>query len=94
LAAAGVKGIDRAAMAEHPLTQAAIGAVIKSLNSELAMHERVRRFTVLTRELSLEEGELTPTMKVRRRVIAERFHDRIEAMYLKTQRAGDYELED
>ncbi|MCU0294134.1 MAG: long-chain fatty acid--CoA ligase [Thermoanaerobaculaceae bacterium] len=94
LAAAGVKGIDRAAMAEHPLTQAAIGAVIKSLNSELAMHERIRRFTVLTRELSLEEGELTPTMKVRRRVIAERYHDRIEAMYLKTQRAGDYELED
>lgn len=90
----GVKGLDRQAMADHPRTQAAIGAVIKGLNADLPMHERIRRFSVLAREFSLEEGELTPTMKVRRRVIAERYHDRIEAMYLKTQRAGEHELED
>lgn len=90
----GVKGLDRQAMAEHPGTQAAIGAVIRALNAELPVHERIRRFSVLAREFSLEEGELTPTMKVRRRVIAERYHDRIEAMYLKTQRAGEHELDD
>ncbi|HRS15606.1 MAG TPA: long-chain fatty acid--CoA ligase [Thermoanaerobaculaceae bacterium] len=90
----GVKGLDRLGMAEHPRTQAAIGAVIKALNAEVPMHERIRRFSVLAREFSLEEGELTPTMKVRRRVIAERYHDRIEAMYLKTQRAGEHELDD
>lgn len=90
----GIKGLDRRAMAEHPHTQAAIGAVIKSINAELPMHERIRRFSVLAREFSLEEGELTPTMKVRRRAIAERYHDRIEAMYLRTQRAGEHELDD
>jgi long-chain acyl-CoA synthetase len=62
------------------------------VNGELAIHERIRRFTVLTRELSLEEGELTPTMKVRRRIVAERYGSLIEQMYLKTQRAGEYEL--
>ncbi|HPS78808.1 MAG TPA: AMP-binding protein, partial [Thermoanaerobaculaceae bacterium] len=94
LAAAGVRGLDRSAMGQHPLTQAAIGAVLKGLNGELPMHERIRRFTVLAREFSIEEGELTPTMKVRRRAIAELYHDQIEAMYLKTQRAGVHELED
>ncbi len=58
------------------------------------MHERIRRFTILKREFSLEEGELTPTMKVRRRIVGERYRDLIEGMYLKTQRAGEYELGD
>jgi long-chain acyl-CoA synthetase len=90
----GVKGLDRAAMAEHPDTAALIGEAVKKVNAELGMHERVRRFSVLKREFSLEEGEMTPTMKVRRRIVNERYRDLIEGMYLKTQRAGDYELGD
>jgi long-chain acyl-CoA synthetase len=88
----GVTGLARKEMAHHPETEALIAAAVKQVNAELAIHERVRRFTVLPRELSLEEGELTPTMKVRRRVIAERYGSLIEQMYLKTQRAGEYEL--
>ena len=90
----GVKGLDRAAMADHPDTSALIGEAVKKVNAELAMHERVRRFSVLKREFSLEEGEMTPTMKVRRRIVNERYRDLVEGMYLKTQRAGDYELGD
>jgi long-chain acyl-CoA synthetase len=88
----GVTGLAREEMAHHPETEALVAAAVKQVNAELAIHERVRRFTVLPRELSLEEGELTPTMKVRRRVIAERYGSLIEQMYLKTQRAGEYEL--
>jgi long-chain acyl-CoA synthetase len=88
----GVKGLDRSAMAEHPETGALIGEAVKKVNAELGMHERIRRFQVLKREFSLEEGELTPTMKVRRRVVNERYRDLIEGMYLKTHRAGEYEL--
>jgi long-chain acyl-CoA synthetase len=90
----GIKGLDRAAIAAHPETESLIGAAVKQVNKEVAVHERVRRFTVLPREFSLEEGEMTPTMKVRRRIVSERFHDQIEGMYLKTQRAGEYGLED
>jgi long-chain acyl-CoA synthetase len=72
--------------------QQLVAAAVKLVNSELATHERIRRFTVLSRELSLEEGEITPTMKVRRRVVAERYARQIEQMYLKTQRAGEYDL--
>jgi long-chain acyl-CoA synthetase len=88
----GVSGLGRVEMAQHPETEALVAAAVKHVNGELAIHERIRRFTVLTRELSLEEGELTPTMKVRRRIVAERYGSLIEQMYLKTQRAGEYEL--
>jgi len=94
LAEKGVRGLERADIAIHPETEALIAAAVKSVNGGLAVHERIRRFTLLPREFSLEEGEMTPTLKVRRRVIAERYRSRIEGMYLKTQRAGEYELEE
>ena len=88
----GMSGLSRAEMAAHPQTEALIGAAVKQVNQELATHERVRRFAILQREFSLEEGEMTPTMKVRRRVVGERYAGTIEQMYLKTQRTGEYDL--
>jgi len=88
----GVSGLGRAEMAQHPETEALVAAAVKQVNAELAIHERIRRFTLLPREFSVDEGELTPTMKVRRRIIGERYGGLIEQMYLKTQRAGEYEL--
>ena len=88
----GITGLGRGEIAAHPQTEALIGAAVKQINQELATHERIRRFTVLQREFSLEEGEMTPTMKVRRRVVRERYAGIIGQMYLKTQRAGEYDL--
>ncbi|MEW5877838.1 MAG: long-chain fatty acid--CoA ligase [Acidobacteriota bacterium] len=85
----GIKGLSREEMAAHPDTEALVAEAVKKVNLELASHERIRRFSLLPREFSLEAGELTPTMKVRRRVVAERYRDVIEAMYLKTQKAFD-----
>jgi long-chain acyl-CoA synthetase len=85
----GIKGLSKEEMAQHPDTEKLVAEAVKKVNAELASHERIRRFALLSREFSLEEGELTPTMKVRRRVVAERYHDLIEGMYLKTQKAFD-----
>ena len=52
-----------------------------ALNSTLAPFERVRRFAILPRELTLEAGEITPTLKVRRRVVTEHFADLITELY-------------
>ena len=91
-ASKGVAGLGQEEIARHAETSELVGAAVKQVNADLATHERIRRFAVLSRELSLEEGEITPTQKVRRRVVAERYGALIEQMYLKTQRAGEYDL--
>ena len=54
---------------------------IDKLNADLAPFEQIKRFALLERDLSQEAGELTPTLKVRRRVIAQQFEKLIESLY-------------
>lgn len=49
----------------------------------LAPHEKIRHVALLAKEFSLEAGELTPTQKIRRRNVQERYHDVIDRMYSK-----------
>ncbi|HVA30583.1 MAG TPA: long-chain fatty acid--CoA ligase [Gaiellaceae bacterium] len=53
------------------------------VNQALGRRDRVRRFAILTRDLSQEASELTPTLKVRRHVCEEHFRDEIERLYLR-----------
>ena len=54
---------------------------IDSANEDLAKIEQVKKFTILDRELSQDEGELTPTLKVKREKVYENFEDEINALY-------------
>ncbi len=54
---------------------------IDTLQQQLAHYEQVKRFTLLPHHLSMEKGELTNTLKIRRRVLNENYRDAIEAMY-------------
>jgi long-chain acyl-CoA synthetase len=54
---------------------------ITTLQRDLANYERVRKFTLLEKPFTVEDGELTPTQKVKRKVIEERYGDVIEKMY-------------
>jgi long-chain acyl-CoA synthetase len=54
---------------------------IKDLMKDYARVEQIRRFMLLPREFSIETGELTPTLKVRRKAVAEKFSREIEVMY-------------
>jgi len=54
---------------------------IESVTSTLSNYEKVKKFALLERELTVENGELTPTLKVKRRVIDEKYRDVIESMY-------------
>ena len=49
--------------------------------TDFADFEQVRRFALLEREFSQEEDEMTPTLKLKRNVIIEKFSDEIEGMY-------------
>ncbi len=61
--------------------QAAIARVVKDVNRELAPFEQIRKFKILDREFSIEQGELTPTMKVRRNRVLENHRALVSEMY-------------
>jgi long-chain acyl-CoA synthetase len=60
---------------------AEVGKIVGRVNKQLAQFEQVRKYRILPREFSIEQGELTATMKVRRMRVAENFRDRIEELY-------------
>jgi long-chain acyl-CoA synthetase len=69
------------ALNEHPAVLAAVQAAVDEVNAKLAQVETVKKFTILPRNLTVDRGELTPTLKVKRKVVNESFADAIEAMY-------------
>jgi long-chain acyl-CoA synthetase len=64
-----------------PETEEMLAGYVKELNSRLNRWETVKKFSVLPRDLTVEAGELTPSMKVKRRVVEEAFSADIEKMY-------------
>ena len=55
---------------------------IDRVTPSLAKFEKVKKFALLEHELTVENGELTPTLKIKRRVIDEKYHDVIDRLYL------------
>ena len=72
---------EGAALAAAPEVRAAIEAQIERVNEALARVEQVKKFTVLPRPFGIDSGELTPTLKIKRKVVAERYAAEIDAMY-------------
>ena len=79
---AGSPARSAAAAARCPLFTARVDAQVRQMNEGLARYEQVKRFALLPSELTIEEGELTPTLKLKRRVIHERHREVIDALYL------------
>lgn len=77
----GIEDREPGRLVEHPDVRSLIEAEIARLTETFASHERVRRFRLLNREFSQAEGELTPTLKIRRRVVMMRYAGEIEEMY-------------
>ncbi len=57
----------------HPLLLERVEAAVADVNRKLAEHERIRRFRLMEREFTVDRGEMTPTLKLKRRVIMERY---------------------
>jgi long-chain acyl-CoA synthetase len=77
----GIQTPSVAELTSDPTVRAEIDRAVASANEHLARAEQVRRFTIVPTEWTPESGELTPTLKMRRRVIVERHAREIEAMY-------------
>ncbi len=59
-----------------------VQAAVSRVNKQLADFERIRRFRILTRDFSIEQGELTPTMKIRRSRVLENHRELVSQLYL------------
>jgi long-chain acyl-CoA synthetase len=58
-----------------------VQAIVDAVNAELSRYEQIKRFRILPRDFSADEDEVTPTLKLKRRVVADHFADEIEALY-------------
>jgi len=61
--------------------QALVEREVETATRWLAPHEKIRKMTLLEREFTMDSGELTPTHKIKRRVVEDRLRDQIEEMY-------------
>jgi long-chain acyl-CoA synthetase len=77
---------EKGAAADGPEVRAEVQRAVDGVNAHLARVETVKKFHVLPRPFGIDTGELTPTLKVKRRVVYERYAREIEAMY-----EGDHE---
>jgi long-chain acyl-CoA synthetase len=72
---------DAERLAAAPQIQAAIQKQIDEVNEALARVEQIKKFVVLPRPFGIASGELTPTMKIKRKVVAQMYEREIEALY-------------
>jgi long-chain acyl-CoA synthetase len=72
---------DKTELVKHPTVLKIVQSDVAELTSSLVDYERIRRVALLPNEFTIDSGELTPTLKVKRRIIDERFGDLIEELY-------------
>lgn len=85
----GLPGASLGELARHPKLRAHLTRAIEErVNARLSPYQRVRKFEVLPEELTIERGELTPTLKVKRRVVLDRHGHLVEGLYSKEEAAS------
>lgn len=80
---AGEQGLpgERASLVGEPRVRAHLFAEVQSACQDFSNYEKVKKIAVLSRELTMDQGELTPTLKVKRRVVDQHFRQEIEELY-------------
>ena len=79
--ARGIEHDDYAALTQGAGIRKMIQKEMDALNAGLARYETMKKFVILHREFSLEEGEVTPTLKLKRRAVQDKYRERMDALY-------------
>jgi long-chain acyl-CoA synthetase len=77
----GLRTDDMAELLATPAVQAKLEREVQTTLRDLAHFEMPKRLLLLPRDFSVEAGELTPTLKIKRRVVEQRHREAIEALY-------------
>jgi long-chain acyl-CoA synthetase len=78
----GIAASSPEALVSHPAVRRLVEEQIAAVNTRLAPHEAIRRFAILPRDFTEAAGELTPTLKIRRREITRKYSDLLDSLYL------------
>ncbi len=81
----GLKTKNHSELCRHPRVIDLFERQVAALTTELANYERVKKIALIEKELTIEGGELTPTMKVKRRIVDEKYKDVIDELYLAAE---------
>ena len=81
-AANGMAGKTYAEIVSSPKVREMVQGYVDKLNTNLNRWETIKRFSILDRDLSIEEGELTPSLKLKRKVVSEKYGEHIESLYV------------
>ena len=81
----GLAGRPYSEVVSSPQCRDMVQRYIDELNLGLNRWEQIKRFTILERDLTVEEGELTPSMKLRRKHVDEKYRGQLDALYTSGQ---------
>jgi long-chain acyl-CoA synthetase len=77
----GQDGSDYDALVKSPAVRELLEGYVAQANGQLERWETIKRFEVLPRELTVEEGEVTPSLKIRRKAVEKRYEDVLNSLY-------------
>jgi long-chain acyl-CoA synthetase len=76
---------SRAELVANPKVQALYESVVEAVNENLARFEKLKRVMVISDEFSIENGILTPTLKLRRRIVEDRYRQQVDDLYAEAE---------
>lgn len=88
LSSKGIRVDDGAELLSDPRVSEIYEQIVRELTGHLPRYEQIKKIALLPAELTIESGELTPTLKVKRRVVEDRYSEVIESMYVDNEAAG------
>ena len=77
----GIHGASYESLTKHDAIQSMIQEAVDKLNGEINRWETIKKFAILPKDLSLEEGDLTPSMKVKRKAVEAKYKDLLDGFY-------------
>ncbi len=77
----GILNTEAAALAKHPKVVERVSRIVEARNNELQSYAKVKKFAILPDDFTVENGLLTPTLKVKRRIITDKHRELLDSLY-------------
>ena len=77
----GILSSDPAVVVKHPKIVERVNRTVEEKNTQLQSYAKIKKFTILPVDFTQEGGELTPTLKVKRKVVSEKYRDALDELY-------------